>query len=155
MYYRWNWPALETLKRIVISLHLTVSSGRFLSFLASTHRHWLFDGGKEQTWSAALPVKTNRFMIYYRIRECHNQKLSLWHIKKKNTKKKKKHIGQRVKLAARPPRNVPVLLMASPRLDAVLDEVETQCWSELNCLWTQSCRVKAGYRCISLFLSGY
>ncbi len=26
----------------------------------------LFDGGKEQSWNAALPVKTNQFMIYYR-----------------------------------------------------------------------------------------
>ncbi len=150
MYYRWNWPALETLKRIVISLHLTVSSGRFLSFLASTHRHWLFDGGKEQTWSAALPVKTNRFMIYYRIGNATIKNYHFGTLKKKKTHRAAGQISRQAN-EKRPA----VLLMASPRLDAELDEVETQCWSELNCLWTQSCRVKAGYRCISLFLSGY
>ncbi len=46
-------------------------------------------------WSAALPVKINRFMIYNRfIRECHSQKLSLWHIwkAKKDIKKTKRKI---------------------------------------------------------------
>ncbi len=33
-YYR-NWPALEALNRLVILIHLTVSSPRFLSFLGS------------------------------------------------------------------------------------------------------------------------
>ncbi len=45
-------------------------------------------GGKEQTWSSALPVQTNRFMIYFRfIRDCQNRKRSLWH----NGKAKKTH----------------------------------------------------------------
>ncbi len=35
MYYRWNWPAPEALNSLVISLHLTVSSECFLSFLES------------------------------------------------------------------------------------------------------------------------
>ncbi len=64
-------------------LLLTVSSPRFLSFprvLRIDSVSKPLDGGKEQTWSVALPVKTNQFMIYYQfIRECHNRKWSLWH----------------------------------------------------------------------------
>ncbi len=108
---------------------LCMSGGTAVSSPSSSPAHRLcskpFDGGKEQKWSEALPVKTNRFMVYYRfIGEFHNRKWSLWHIEtaKKNKKGiiKIKKTGQRAKSAARPPGNVPVLPMASPHL-AIMD----------------------------------
>ncbi len=76
-----TWTALN---RLVISLHLTVSFWPF-PLLPRIPRIDSFDWSKQEKWTAALPVKTNRFVIYYRfIREWYNLKLSLWHIGKAN-----------------------------------------------------------------------
>ncbi len=94
-----TWTALN---RLVISLHWTVSFWPF-PLLPRIPRIDSFDWSKEQKWTAALPVKTNRFEIYYRfIREWHNLKLSLWHIGKANNYIKKKYINTQASRPKRP-----------------------------------------------------